>query len=92
MPVILTWLGSLIASSIGAWVVSALISLGVGFVTYKLGVAPAESAIRGYFAGTGPMVAYIGWFGIDQAITIVFSALVGRMAVGAARAHLVKKA
>lgn len=92
MPAILVWLGEMIATSIGAWVVSALVSVGVGFVTYKLGVAPAESAIKAYFSGTGQMVAYVGWFGIDQAITIVFSALVGRVAIGALRAHLVKKA
>lgn len=91
MPVILAWLGELIASSIGAWCLQALIGIGVGLVTYHVAIEPTEALIRNSFSNGGDLVNYIGWLGIDEAVTIVMSALAGRAALGALRAHLVKK-
>lgn len=92
MPVFLLWLGELLESTVGAMVLQALITVGLGFATYKLGVKPAESLVESYLASGGQdLMNYAGWLGIDQAITIVFSALIGRTAIGAAKAFLVKK-
>lgn len=91
MPVILAWLGELVASSVGAWCISALIGAGIGFATYHVAVQPLEGLIANQFAQAGELVNYLGWLGIDQAVTIVMSALAGRAALGAMRGHLVKK-
>jgi Protein of unknown function (DUF2523). len=91
MPVLVAWLGELVATSIGAWCLQALIGVGVGLATYNLGIKPAEQFIANQFAQAGDLVNYIGWLGIDEAVTIVMSALIGRAALGALRVHLVKK-
>jgi len=92
MPVFVEWIGKMLMTYVGAMALQALVGLGVGFATYKLAVKPAEAMVSSYLSSAGDvMVNYVGWLGIDQAITIVFSALVGRTAVGAAKAFLVKK-
>lgn len=91
MPVVIAWLGTLVASTIGQWALSALVGVGVGLVTMKVAIEPGEALIRSYFAQSGPMLAYIGWFGVDQAVTIIVSAWIGRVAVGSARAYFVRR-
>lgn len=91
MPALLVWLGELIATSVGAWCVQALIGIGVGLVTYKVGVQPVEAMIRSQLAAAGTMLDYVGWLGIDQGITIVLSALAGRAALRSMKVRLVKK-
>lgn len=92
MPVLLVWLGEMLMTTVGALALQMLVGVGVGLATYKLAVKPAESMIASYLSGGGDvLVNYVGWLGIDQAITIVFSALIGRTAIGAAKAFIVKK-
>ena len=93
MPVVVAWIGEMLLSVVGQFVLSALVSLGIGFASSHLtaSVIPGEAQLRSAMGSAGPLVGYIGWFGIDQAITIILSAWAGRAVVGAARAHIVSK-
>ena len=44
-----------------------------------------------WFAGTACAQQYAGWLGIDQAMTIVFSAWMGRKVTDAARVSIVNR-
>jgi len=44
MPIILAWLGRLIVTSIGSWILTALVSVGVGFAAHKAGVGLIDSS------------------------------------------------
>jgi hypothetical protein len=94
MPVIVAWLVGALVTAAGEMAIRALIGLGVGFATYtasSLALAGARAAIGGQFAHAGPLAAWAGYLKIDVAITIVLSAWVGRMAVTAGKAFLIKK-
>ena len=92
MPVLVAWIGEMLLSVVGQMVLSALVSVGIGMVASKVfsGVIDS-SAIRNALGGAGPLLGYIGWFGIDTAITIVLSAWAGRMITDAAKVHFVKR-
>jgi len=94
MPVILVWLGSLLATMAGELAVRALVGTGVGLATYAgttLALDAAKSTIAGRFNALGVLAGYVGFLRIDQAITIIFSAWAGRTAVSAGKAFLVKR-
>lgn len=94
MPVIIGWLIAALATAAGELLIRAIVGAGIGFATYEVGSA-AVGVVRGYigdrFASLGEIAGYIGFLKIDVAITIVLSAWVGRMAVSAGKAFLVKK-
>lgn len=91
MPAVLVWLGSLLATVAGELAVRALIGVGIGFATYTVAIDPAKAWITNTLNGAGPLVGYIGWFGLDKAMTIVLSAWAGRIATDSAKAYLVKR-
>ena len=93
MPIVIAWIGEMLLSVVGQLVLTAIVSLGIGFATSHLtsSVIPGEAQLRAAMGSSGVMVDYVGWFGIDQAITIILSAWAGRAVVGAARAHIVSK-
>lgn len=92
MPVFIAWFGELLLSIVGQLVLTAMVSIGIGFLatTAASGVID-HSQIAAAFASSG-MVQWIGFFGIDRGITIVLSAWAGRAIVNAATLHIVKKA
>lgn len=79
MPVIVAWIGTMLLSVVGQMVLSALVSLGIGFATHN--ILPAtfgDAGIRSMMGSAGVMVDYAGWLGVDQFITIIWSAWMGR--------------
>ena len=92
MPVVVAWIGELLLTTVGQLVLVALVSVGIGFAANGLGSAFIDNTgIGSMLASSGPMVAYIGWLGLDKAVTIILSAWAGRSIVSAARVHLVSK-
>lgn len=93
MPVLVAWIADMLVSTIGSIVVSALVSLGIGFATSHVASAvfdlsPVKAAMG---SAGGLMQQYAGWLGIDQAMTIVFSAWMGRKVTDAARVSIVNR-
>lgn len=92
MPVLVAWIGEMLLSVAGQIVLSVLVSVGIGLVAGKAFSGVIDSTgIRAAFGSAGPLLQYIGWFGIDQAITIVLSAWAGRRIVDAAKVSFVKR-
>jgi hypothetical protein len=84
-------LTKVLGSRIGGWIVTALLWLGISLTTYKFGVDGFKSLISGEFSHADFLVNWIGFFGIDQAITIVLSAIASKYAVQGAKIALTKK-
>lgn len=92
MPVLVAWIGEMLLSVVGQLVISALVSLGIGFVASKAVSGVIDTiGIQQMLGSAGVLVDYLGWFGIDQAVTIVLSAWAGRKITDAATAHIVAK-
>lgn len=92
MPVLVAWIGEMLLSVAGQFVLSALVSLGIGFAASKVASGVIDPiGIKSMLGNAGPLVDYIGWFGIDKAITIILSAWAGRKITDAARVHLTSK-
>jgi hypothetical protein len=94
MPVLVAWIGEMLLSTVGQMVISGLVSLGIGFATSAIAgssVVPGEAQIKAMLGTAGPMVDYVGWFGIDKAITIICSAWMGRAITDSAHAMLVSR-
>lgn len=77
-------------SRIGGWIVAGLIWLGISITTYKFGVQPFTAAISNMLGGAGFLVNWMGFFGVDKAVTIVLSAIAAKYATGAAKVALTK--
>lgn len=89
MPVILAWLGELVISSVGAWVLSALVSVGIGFVASKAASGLIDSSqIMTAMRESSSLWGWVGYLKIDQDITIILSAWAGRAITDGLRAHL----
>ena len=89
MPAILVWLGSLIVTNIGYWVVSLLLSLGVGLAAHA--VAPgiiSAVPIFAKFQASSVMWNWVGYLNIDTDITIILSAWAGRTLTDSMKVHL----
>lgn len=92
MPIIVGWIGTMLLSTVGQMALSALVSLGIGFAGSKgLGALLDYSPITTALSSAGPMLEYLGFFGVDKAMTIVLSAWSGRAIVDAASLHMVSK-
>lgn len=92
MPTVVAWIGRMLLLSAGEMVIRGLVGAGVGLASYKFVVTPVRTEIASRFAGAGDLAAYVGWLGIDMAVTIVLSALIGRSAVNASKAFFTKRA
>ncbi|WP_266170756.1 DUF2523 family protein [Dyella subtropica] len=82
MPAIIAWLVGVLESRIGSIVISALLSLGFSFTTYKFAVGPFRDLIRGILGGAPSYyLGIIGFTGMDACVTMVLSAIAARYAV-----------
>lgn len=92
MPILVAWIGEMLLNVVGQMVLSAMVALGVGFLVSK-GVTGAidYSDIQSKFAGAGPMLNWVGYLRIDQAMTVILSAWAGRAITDAAKTHLALK-
>jgi uncharacterized membrane protein len=89
MPVILVWLGTLIATSVGSWCISALIALGVGFAAQTVGAGLIDhTAIFSAFQSSPALWNWVGYLHLDTDITIVLSAWAGRSITDHLKVHL----
>jgi len=92
MPIFIAWIGEMLLSVVGQMVISALVSVGIGFVASKAVSGVIDTiGISQMLGSAGPLVDYLGWFGVDQAVTIVLSAWAGRKITDAASAHIIAK-
>lgn len=90
MPAIVAWMIGALMTSVGRLAATAITALGLGFVASK--VVPMlglRNRIESAFALAGPLLDYVTFFRVDQAITIVLSAWAGRMVTDSIRAHLI---
>lgn len=94
LPEIMAWLGRVLLTAAGEWLVRMVVGAGLAFATNEVVTSTILPTIRAEisqrFAGAGELVGYIGWFGIDKAVTIILSAWAARFAVNAAKVALVK--
>lgn len=92
MPVLIGWLGALLETKLGQWVIQILLTLGISFVTYKVGVAPFRDLIMSSFSAMPAMFANIlGYMWVDRAISMILSAAVAKEATKGMSAVLTKK-
>ena len=92
MPAILGWLGALIETRLGAWVIQVLMTLGISFVSYKVGVEPFRNAIAQHLGEMPALYANVlGYMWVDRAITMVLSAGVAKEAKKGLQAVLTRK-
>lgn len=92
MPALLAWLGALLETRLGSWLIQALATLGVSFVTYKVGVEPFRNLLVEHLASMPAMFAnVIGYLWIDRALTMIMSAAAAKEATNGMRAVLTKK-
>ncbi|MDR3443706.1 DUF2523 family protein [Dyella sp.] len=92
MPALVAWLLGVLETRIGSIVISALLSLGLSFTTYKFSVGPIQSWIQTSVGGIPAVgIQVLGFLGVDKAITMVLSAVAARYAVQGARAALTRK-
>lgn len=79
-------------SRFGGFIVSALLWLGISLTTYKFGVQGFKTLIANEFSRADFLVNWMGFFGVDQAITIVLSAIAAKYAAQGAKIALTKRA
>lgn len=79
-------------SRIGGWIVAALVWLGISITTYKFGVEGFRSLIATQLGSAGFLVNWMGFLGVDQAITITLSAIAAKYATEGAKIALTKRA
>lgn len=89
MPVVIAWIGEMLLSVVGQMVLSALVSVGIGFAVSAGATGIIDSSgLQSMMGQAGPLLGWVGVFRIDQAMTVILSAWAGRRIVDAARAHL----
>lgn len=82
MPVFIAWLWGALETRIGAIIISALLTLGLSFASYKFAVEPLRNLIQQQLAESGAeFTSILGFLGVDAAITMVLSAYTTRWAV-----------
>lgn len=91
MPVIVVWIGRMLLTVAGEMLIKAIVGASIGVATYTLVVNPVRDQIAQRFAAAGAMAEYVGFLGIDAAVTIVLSALAGRAAVDSSKAFFTKR-
>lgn len=90
MPIIVAWIGRMIATSIGEWLLSALLAVGIGFIANKAGVAIIDKTpIMTMFKSSG-LWNWVSYLMIDQDISIVVSAWAGRALADHIKVNLTK--
>jgi len=91
MPIIVAWIGRVLLTVAGEVMVRALVGAGIGLVSYQVLITPVRNEIATRLAGAGPLAQYIGFLGIDVAITIVLSAAAGRAVVNNSKAYFTRR-
>lgn len=88
MPALVAWIGEMLLSVVGRLAVTALLSVGIGLATHAVvKAANFGPRIQALLGNAGVLVDWVGFFGLDQAITIILSALAARAAVSASKAY-----
>lgn len=88
MPVIVAWIGEMLVSVVGQMVLSALLSVGIGFIASKVGSGVIDhTEMMADMKATG-LSNWVSYLRIDQDITIILSAWAGRALTNGLRAHL----
>lgn len=92
MPALVAWIGALLESRLGTWVIQVLMTLGISFVTYKAGVEPFRELVAAQFSAMPAMYAnIIGYLWIDRCFTMIFSAYAAKQATSSMSAVLTRK-
>lgn len=92
MARLIAWLGVLLESKLGSYVISALLTLGVSFTSYKFGVAPLQQFITQQIGQlTGQVAAVFGYLGGGIACSMILSAIAVKYATNGLTAVLTKR-
>ena len=99
MPALIAALGGMFITIMGTLVGRVLLALGLSYVTYSgfdIAVGSLLTGIKSNMSGMGvEVVNLLGWFWVDKAIGMVFSAfsaaLAIKMAGGSTLTKLVRK-
>jgi len=90
MPVAIAWIGEMLLSVVGQMALSVLVSLGIGMAVNAGASGIIDSTgIQSMMGAAGPLLNWVGFLGIDKAMTIILSAWAGRRIVDAAKVHFV---
>ncbi|WP_266182155.1 DUF2523 family protein [Dyella humicola] len=89
MPVVVAWIGEMLLSVVGQMVLSALVSVGIGFAVNAGATGIIDSTgLQSMLGQAGPLLGWVGVLRIDQSMTVILSAWAGRAIVDAARVHM----
>jgi Protein of unknown function (DUF2523) len=92
MPVAIAWIGEMLLSVVGQMVLSALVSLGIGLAVNAGATGVIDSSeLQSMLSNAGPLLNWVGFLGIDKAMTIILSAWAGREIVDSAKVHFVAR-
>jgi hypothetical protein len=91
MPALVAWLVDALATAAGSIAISAMLSIGLTYVTYKFTVDPLRNFLVSQLnAAPAEFVQVLGYLGVDQALTMVLSAAASTYLVGGIK-RLVKR-
>lgn len=85
-------IGKMFSIRLGAWFASGLLWLGLSYTTYHFAVAPFRALVQQSMGQGGILLGWAGFLGVDQAVTIVLSAIGVKYGIAGARAFLTKNA
>jgi len=89
MPVLIAWIGEMLLTVVGQLAIRMLIAVGVGFLANAaFSGAISSTNIQSMLGGAGPLLNWVGYLRIDQAMTVILSAWSGRMLTNAAKVTL----
>lgn len=92
MPVVVAWIGRMLLSVAGEFLIKMLVGSAIGLATYGVEIYAVKPLINTYLRQAGPLTDYVGFLGIDIAITITLSAWAGRVAIDNSKAFFTKRA
>lgn len=94
LAALLAGLSRVVATRAGQWCLAALASIGISFASYSVAIEPLTNAIANSMAGIpADAAAWMGYFWIDKGVSVVVSAYIAAMGVGALkRLTMVKRA
>lgn len=91
MPALIAWLAAMLETRLGSIVVSALLSLGISFVSYTVTVQPIMDVIRDMMSqAPRELLDALGFLWVDKQITMILSTYIAKQAIGGLRPKITK--
>lgn len=82
----------LLSSRLGSWIAAAMVWLGISFAANEYAIEPILEELAGYMsAQSGVVLEWLGYLQVDQACTMILSAVATRYGMTSARVFLSKR-